>query len=219
MQVRRMFDETERNALLPLPATTFPMFETGVRKVDVTGCVAVRQNFYSVPFQYLGRDVLVHFNADWIRVLDMKSHTLLIEHQTLSGKGNLSARHECKPLYANRPKEQQEMYYCRRAAVIGQNCKQLVEHLLMNDEYRGILRVRGILKLAESIEHSVVNEACSDALRYGIVSYSNIKTLCLSIMASRPTTAAPKLTQSHECIREMDEYQNHFNRMVEPVYD
>jgi hypothetical protein len=89
----------------------------------------------------------------------------------------------------------------------------------MNDEYRGILRVRGILKLAESIEHSVVNEACSDALRYGIVSYSNIKTLCLSIMASRPTTAAPKLTQSHECIREMDEYQNHFNRMVEPVYD
>ena len=219
MQVRRMFDETERNALLPLPATTFPMFETGVRKVDVTGCVAVRQNFYSVPFQYLGRDVLVHFNADWIRVLDMRSHTLLIEHQTLSGKGNLSARHECKPLYANRPKEQQEMYYCRRAAVIGQNCKQLVEHLLMNDEYRGILRVRGILKLAESIEHSVVNEACSDALRYGIVSYSNIKTLCLSIMASRPTTAAPKLTQSHECIREMDEYQNHFNRMVEPVYD
>jgi hypothetical protein len=52
-----------------------------------------------------------------------------------------------------------------------------------------------------------------------MVGYSHIKTLCLSIMASRPAAAAPKLTQSHECIREMVEYQNHFNRKVEPIYD
>jgi hypothetical protein len=82
-------------------------------------------------------------------VLDIQSHSLLIEHKTLAGKGKVSARQECKPPYANRPKEQQEMYYYRRAAVIGKNCERVVEHLLMHDDYRGILRVRGILKLAE----------------------------------------------------------------------
>lgn len=217
IQVRRMFDETERNALLPLPESEFPMFETGRRKVDVTGCVAVHQNFYSVPFQYIYKEVIVHFNKDWVKVLDAQTHAVLIVHRTLLGKGKVSAVQSCKPPYANRPKEQQEMYYCRRAAVIGKNCERLVEHFLMSDEYRGILRVRGILRLAESIDKPVIEEACGDALKYNVQHFSQIKTLCLSIMAARPAVPAPQLTQSHECIREINEYQNHFNRMVEQV--
>jgi hypothetical protein len=123
----------------------------------------------------------------------------------------------CKPPYANRPKEQQEMYYCRRAAIIGKNCERLVEHFLMNDEYRGILRVRGILRLAESIEKPVIEEACGDALKYNVQHFSQIKTLCLSILATRPAAPAARLTQSHECIRNVDEYQNYFNRMVDQL--
>ena len=109
------------------------------------------------------------------------------------------------------------MYYCRRAAIIGKNCERLVERFLIRDEYRGILRVRGILRLAESIDKPVIEEACGDALRYNVQRLSQIKTLCLSIMSTRPAAPAPQLTQSHECIRDINEYQNHFNRMVEQV--
>jgi transposase len=217
MQVRRMFDETERNALLQLPESEFPIFETGRRKVDVTGCVAVRQNFYSVPYQYLCKEVIVHFNKDWVKVFDKQTHAVLIVHKTITGKGKVSFQQHCKPPYANRPKEYQELYYCRRAAVIGKNCVRLVEQLLMSDEYRGILRVRGILRLADSIDKTVVEEACGDALKFNMHSFSQIKTLCLSIIASRPAIKTPELTQSHECIRDIDEYQNHFNRMVDQV--
>jgi hypothetical protein len=87
----------------------------------------------------------------------------------------------------------------------------------MSDEYRGILRVRGILRLADSIDKTVVEEACGDALKFNMHSFSQIKTLCLSIIASRPAIKTPELTQSHECIRDIDEYQNHFNRMVDQV--
>jgi transposase len=217
MQVRRMFDETEKNALLPLPASEFPMFETGIRKVDVTGCVAIKQNFYSVPYLYICKEVLVHFNKDWVKVLDTQTHAVLIVHKTLEGKGKLSFQQGCKPPYANRPKEQQEMYYCRKAAAIGAYCERLVEHFLMTDPYRGILRVRGILRMADTIDNSVLNEACQEALRFNMQHIAQIKSLCLSILSERPKTDAPKLTQSHECIRELDEYQNHFNRMVVPV--
>jgi hypothetical protein len=75
--------------------------------------------------------VLVHFNKDWVKVLDAQTHALLIVHKTLEGKGKLSVQQSCKPPYANRPKEQQEMYYCRKAAVIGKNCERLVEHFLV----------------------------------------------------------------------------------------
>lgn len=215
MQVRRMFDETERDALQPLPASEFPMFETGKRKVDVTGCVAIQQNFYSVPYQYICKEVLVQFNKSWVKVLDARTHAVLIVHNTLVGKGKASVHQHCKPPYANRPKEQQELYYCRRAAVIGKNCERLVEYLLMSDEYRGILRVRGILRLSESIDYAVLEEACCDAMKLNMHRFPQIKSLCLSILSARPKEPSQKLTQSHECIRELDEYQTHFNRMVE----
>lgn len=217
MQVRRMFNETEKDALLPLPASEFPMFETGMRKVDVTGCVAIKQNFYSVPYRYICTEVLVHFNKDWVKILDAQTHALLIVHKTLEGKGKLSMQQSCKPPYANRPKEQQEMYYCRKAAVIGKNCERLVEHFLMTDEYQGILRVRGILRIADSMDNSVLDEACGEALRFNMRRIVQIKSLCLSVLSQRSKPDASKLTQSHECIRELNEYQNHFNRMVEPV--
>ena len=212
-----MFDETERKVLRPLPESEFPMFETGRRKVDVTGCIAVHQNFYSVPYQYICKEVIVHFNKDWVKALDAQTHAVLIMHKTLLGKGKVSSVQSCKPPYANRPKEQQEMYYYRRAVAIGKNCGRLVEHFLMSDEYRGILRVRGILRLAASIDKQVFEEACGDALKYNVQRFSQIKTLCLSIMTARPAAPVQQLTQSHECIRDIDEYQKHFNRMVEQV--
>lgn len=217
MQVRRMFDETERDALRPLPATEFAMFESGIRKVDVTGCVAVQQNFYSVPYQYICKEVLVHFNKDWLKVLDAQTHRVLIVHKTLDGKGKASVQQHCKPPYANLPKEHQEMHYCRKAAVIGKNCERLVERLLMSDEYRGILRARGILRLANSIDKSVLEEACGEALRFNTQRLSQIKSMCLTILSARSVTSTAPLTQTHECIREIDEYQNHFNRMVEQL--
>lgn len=217
MQVRRMFDETERNALQPLPEAQFPMFETGRRKVDVTGCIAIRQNFYNVPYEYICKEVIVHFNNDWVKALDTKTHAVLVVHKTLAGKGKASVQQQCKPPYANRPKEQQEMYYCRKALAIGKNCERLMEHLLMTDEYRGILRVRGILRLADSINKTIIEEACGDALRFNMHSYPQIKALCLSILSSKPPAPTLQLTQSHECIRNIEEYQNHFNKMVEQV--
>lgn len=217
MQVRRMFDETERDALIPLPVSEFPLFETGIRKVDVTGCVAVKQNFYSVPYAYICQNVCVHFNKSEIKILDAQTHKLLIVHRTLIGAGKVSMQQSCKPPYANLPKERQEEHYCRRAFAIGKNCSRLVERILLTDEFRGILRVRGILRLTDVFDKNIIDAACADALRFNTQRIFQIKALCESMKLSQVSVAAVTLTQSHECIREMHEYQNHFNRMVEPA--
>jgi len=71
--------------------------------------------------------------------------------------------------------------------------------------------------MADSIDASVLDEACGEALRFNMQRIAQIKSLCLQSCRNAPKPDAPKLTQSHECIRELNEYQNHFNRMVEPV--
>jgi len=217
MQVMRMFTETERDALRPLPQSDFPMFATGIRKVDVTGCVAIKQNFYGVPYQYICEEVVVHFNTEWVKVLDKQTQAVLVAHKTLQGKGNVSMHQSCKPPYANRPKEQQETHYCRKAGTIGRSCQRLVEGILIADEYRGILRVRGILRMAEIFDAKTLEQACADALKYGMRRCSEVKALCETSRSAQPQHTELSLTQSHECIRAIDEYQNHFNRMVEPL--
>ena len=215
VQVKKMFDETERMALQPLPEKEFQFFKSEIRKVDVQGCIAVNRNFYSVPYTYIRKEVLVHINADRIRVLDLKTHKLLISHKVLDGVGKVTFREECKPPYANKPKEYQEIHYCRKARAIGSSCEKLVSHILVSDEYKGILRVRGILKLADTISSRIVEAACADALKLNQTRYSNIKALCAAIASYQPKEEEVKLTQSHECIRNIDEYQNHFNEKVE----
>ena len=106
------------------------------------------------------------------------------------------------------------MFYVRKAAIIGRNCERLVEHLLMTDEYRGILRVRGIFHLSNSIDKTVLEEACGEAFRFKMLRMTQIKSLCLSILANRSNVVTPALTQHHEYIRGVAEYQTHFDERV-----
>jgi hypothetical protein len=58
-QVIAHFNESERAALLPLPSTRFEDFHEEKRKVSRDGHVEVAKAFYSVPPEYLGREVWV----------------------------------------------------------------------------------------------------------------------------------------------------------------
>jgi len=56
-QVRPFFMTAEQPALLPLPAGLFPSFTEGKRSVHGDGHVEFEKSFYSVPPEYVGREV------------------------------------------------------------------------------------------------------------------------------------------------------------------
>jgi transposase len=58
-QVGRVFQAVERAALLPLPASLFPCFEEALRCVHRDGYIEVQRAYYSVPPEYVGRQVWV----------------------------------------------------------------------------------------------------------------------------------------------------------------
>ena len=61
----------------------------------------------------------------------------------------------------------------------------------------------------------VLDEACGDALKYNQLGYGQVKSLCAAIAATTTKEVQPALTQTGEQIRDIVEYQNHFDRMVE----
>jgi len=58
-QVGRLFEMVERPALQPLPASLFPVFEEAPRTVHRDGYVEFKRAYYSVPPEYVGRQVWV----------------------------------------------------------------------------------------------------------------------------------------------------------------
>ncbi|RME63050.1 MAG: IS21 family transposase, partial [Nitrospirae bacterium] len=68
-QVREMFEE-ERKHLKPLPVEAFPFSHEGRRRVHRDGHVEVEGAYYSVPVEYLGRQVWVRWDSRLVRVLN-----------------------------------------------------------------------------------------------------------------------------------------------------
>lgn len=62
-QVRKVFEEVERPVLKPLPKEPFPFYHEGRRKVHRDAHVEVARAYYSVPLEYLGRDVWVRWDS------------------------------------------------------------------------------------------------------------------------------------------------------------
>ncbi|MCX6356253.1 MAG: IS21 family transposase, partial [Candidatus Aureabacteria bacterium] len=63
MQVKKLFTEHEKPALLPLPPMLFPFFEEGLRSVHRDGYVDVARSYYEVPEEYIGRKVWVRWDS------------------------------------------------------------------------------------------------------------------------------------------------------------
>ncbi len=63
-QVRRQFEEIEREALLPLPRDRFAMFHEARRTVNRDGHLEVDKAYYSAPAEYVSRRVWVRWDAE-----------------------------------------------------------------------------------------------------------------------------------------------------------
>jgi transposase len=210
-QVWKLFVEVEQQKLRPLAQSRFTYFTVCKRKVDVSGLVEVGCNFYAAPARNIGDWVIVHHNSTDVKIytcdeLQRQPPQLLVRHKTLSGKGHYCQPSECKPRWKHPSLEDQEMYYCRKARQIGQCCYTLVYRILSTDEPLAIRRVRGILSLQKNFTLGVIEHACSMAIYRHAYNYRTVNALCQTIK-EKGGTPEQSLTQEHDAIRPLNEYQ------------
>jgi transposase len=210
-QVWKMFCEIEQPKLRPLADSPFDYFHVGTRKVDVTGLVEVEARHYGVPPRYVGDLVVVHYNQLWVKIY--AGETLIITHRRLENRGNVSQPASCMPAWKHPDRESQERYYCRKAGETGQNLHRLVYQALSTDDPLAIRRVRGLLSLGRSYGAPVVEAAAAKALALGSCNYNTTKAFCEQLKNDPeewPSTSG-KLTQAHELIRPLTEYDEIIN--------
>ena len=92
-QVRKMFEEQERDVLGPLPADRFPCFKEAKRIVSRDGHIAVNKSYYSVPPEYVGREVWVRFDSHLVRVFTDSMKPICTHATAALGKSSTLSEH------------------------------------------------------------------------------------------------------------------------------
>lgn len=209
-QVWQQFLE-EKPALKPLPSSPFPFFKTGERKVDVHGHIAVAGNFYSVPYKLIGTYVQVHFNAEEVVVLS--GDAVLCRHRTRPGQAQVVSSTEHRPPHKPQSLEAEEHMHVQRAKAFGPNLHRFVDKLLAQGNPTVIRKVRGVMGLRKDFA-THLEEAAGIALSRHNLSYHFVKSLCESLRNNPRESADDALTEEHDLIRSLAEYQSHFNQRI-----
>jgi transposase len=205
-QVWKLFCDIERSRLRPVADQPFVFFTVCVRKVDVNGCVEVKRGFYRVPPRLVGEKAVVHYNQQYVQIYYQGQ--LVITHTRLERKGTVSDAPECLPKWKHPDLESQERYYCRLARDISPALHKLVYDVLCTDDPLAIRRVRGILSVAKKYSKVVVDNAASNALEHSPVRLMKFRALCDKYAVDPDSSInKPQLTQDHELIRPLGEYE------------
>lgn len=205
---RQLFEEVERGALAPLPATPFEYAEWKSAKVHPDYHVEVDKTFYSVPHQWIGRDVDVRLTY---RLVEIFCH-----HKRIASHVRRSQRAGHVTVHAHMPKAHQRYAditparLIEMAARLGRNTAILVERLMRERPHpeQGYRSAMGILALARRYERERVEAACERALAIGAISYSSVSTILKSNLDRTNTEANPVApTPPHANIRGRTYYQ------------
>lgn len=210
-QVQEMFAE-EKPFLKPLPTHGFRYFEQETRKVQDDGCIQVKNAFYAAHPAPLYSSVIVRIYDLEIQIIDPKTLTLIRRHTRSSRPGFVSMNESDRIFNPSR----ETKFLLSQAKKIGPNTHALCESWFKKQGRVGQRRMRGVLNLAKTFESSHIEEATKIALKNNITSSKSVRTLVARIKrTSTPSRSFEvEFTQSHELIREGEEYGRFFDEFA-----
>ena len=192
-----LFDEYERAALQPLPATPFSLLQIKIVTVHPDCHVNLEGSYYSVPYQYIGEKMEAHISQEMVELYHQ--FKLVSSHIRCSKPGQWQTRLEDYPP-AKAAYLIQTPTYCRQVATaIGPSASQVVE-MLLNDRPLDRLRtVQAILALQKTVGPDRLEAACARAIFFGDVRYRRIKDILNAALDREPlpefTPAPPVRSQ------------------------
>ena len=94
---REVFELEERQKLKPLQPKEFSILKVGTRKVYHDCHIYLDYNYYSVPFEYVGKEVEVETGKDVVRIYHQGRQIAV--HALLEGKGQFSTNKAHYPIH------------------------------------------------------------------------------------------------------------------------
>jgi transposase len=202
-QVSKMFAE-EKPFLRKLPATLFPVFTEAMRKVHRDGYVEVAKSFYSVPAEYIRREVWVRYNLSTVRVYNHRMEEITMHSRAESGKFSTHAYHIPAEKISN--PEKGNSWLLKQADYIGGETGAWARAMLRNRKVPGTRVLNGLLQLTDKYTASAINSACTTALELSSFRLKDLKSYIKDAYTAEQLKF--DFLDQHPLIRQISEYEN-----------
>lgn len=200
-QVGKVFHEVERARLLPLPAGLFPVFAEAPRTVHRDGYIELQRAYYSVPPEYVGRQVWARWEARLLRVFNQRREVIAVHALAEPGQFTTDPTHLHSPY---RQVVQQGLeHLLDRARLIGAQTGSWAEAMAKQRGPIGTRVLHGLLALAQKHPVKELEAAAQTALHHGTWRLRDLRTLLEQV------GPAPQLDflETHPLIRNLDTYR------------
>lgn len=200
-QVGKLFQEVERGALKPLPPALFANFHEAQRKVNRDGHIEVAKAYYSVPPEYLGREVWARWDARLVRVFNCRWEQIAVHVRHEQGRFSTHGRHLAKEKINGL--EHGANYLLRKISAVGEKTQNWAEAMLAARGIEGTRVLQGLLALTKKHSSEVLEKACETALSHGCLRLRTIRQL-LKREAARQEPLS--FLDEHPLIRPLGDY-------------
>lgn len=173
---REVFTAEEKPRLKCLPVEDFKMIEGGSRKVYHDCHIFVKRNYYSVPFEYIGKKVEVEVSKTLLKVY--RNNKEIAVHPRLSGEGQFSTIKSHYPKYKMYSDTEYQQRYRVKMADIGNYAEQLFLAITEKQPRDWSRPILGILSLLKKYPKKIVNLACKRAIAFKVYKYLTVKNIC-----------------------------------------
>ena len=203
-QVSAMFS-AEQPALQSLPEKSFAYFKVGDRKVNALDShIEVAGAFYPIPPRYMGKQVNVHYNSEWVKVLYRGE---VIQWLDVTRKGSFHRDRSCLPENKSMDQNAWQRKLLQQCDTAGSSIRSWADQALSS---RGIIAYRainGVLRLKSKYPVRDLNKACKLACERGSFTYHLVRNyLEEGIMKQEEQQLDLRLQQTSDIIRSPREY-------------
>ncbi|HEU4345306.1 MAG TPA: IS21 family transposase [Candidatus Binatia bacterium] len=200
-QVLKVFEEVERPALRVLPQERFANFREAKRKVNRDGHVEVAKAYYSVPPEYLGREVWARWDARLVRIFNCRWEQIAVHVRHEQGRFSTHGQHLVKEKINGL--EHGANYLLGKVSAIGEQAHQWAQAMLTARGIEGTRVLQGLLALTKKHSDETLEKACDIALSHGCFRLRTIRQLLQRETAKQEPL--PFLDE-HPLIRPLDDY-------------
>jgi hypothetical protein len=200
-QVLKLFVTAEQPALRPLPAMLFPSFEEGRRLVQRDGYVEFSRAHYSVPPEFVGRQLWVRAESRLVRIYSAKMDQVAVHARVERGRFATDPEHihPHKRAMIERGAE----YLLGRCRLLGPSSGAWSEAMLRHRGPEAIRTLQGLLHLAKEHQVADLERVTARALEHACFRLRDLRTL----LKSPSNLVQLGFLQAHPIIREMSAYK------------
>lgn len=173
---RELFELEERTRLKPLPLQEFKMSKVGSRIVYHDCHVYVEYNYYSVPFEYVGKEVDIEMDNKLLRIFYQGREIAV--HPKQEGRGRFCTNQSHYPKYKRFSETEYQEKYQAKMAEVGPYAEQLFFVVIQKHPKDWSRTIKGILSLLKDYPKEIIDLACKRAMAYETYQYQIIKNIC-----------------------------------------